>query len=77
MSDTATSTTAAGTQTGGRSEYGVALLLLGLGVWAIVDALGVTDTASRGPINARTIPIAIGASLMPAVIGSSPLTPWK
>lgn len=64
MSDTATSTTAAGTQTGGRSEYGVALLLLGLGVWAIVDALGVTDTASRGPINARTIPIAIGALLI-------------
>ena len=44
-------------QKGGRSEYGVALLLLGLGAWAIVDALGVTDTASRGPVNARTVPI--------------------
>jgi putative tricarboxylic transport membrane protein len=64
MSDTATSTTSAGTQTGGRSEYGVALLLLGLGIWAIVDALGVTDTASRGPVNARTMPIAIGGLLI-------------
>ena len=24
-----------------------------------------------------TIPIAIGVSLIPAVIGSSPITPWK
>jgi putative tricarboxylic transport membrane protein len=49
---------------GGRSEYGVALLLLGLGAWAIVDALGVTDTASRGPVNARTVPIAVGLLLI-------------
>ena len=49
---------------GGRSEYGVALILLGLGAWAIVDALGVTDTASRGPVNARTVPIVVGLLLI-------------
>jgi putative tricarboxylic transport membrane protein len=42
----------------------VALLLLGLGAWAIVDALGVTDTASRGPVNARTVPIVVGLLLI-------------
>ena len=26
---------------------------------------------------ATSIPIAIGVSLIPAVIGSSPMTPWK
>jgi putative tricarboxylic transport membrane protein len=51
-------------ETGGRSEYGVALLLLGLGGWAIVDAFGVTDTASRGPVNARTVPIVVGLLLI-------------
>ena len=49
---------------GGRSEYGVALLLLGLGAWAIFDAFGVTDTASRGPVNARTVPIVVGLLLI-------------
>ena len=49
---------------GGRSEYGVALLLLALGAWAIVDAFGVTDTASRGPVNARTVPIVVGLLLI-------------
>ena len=56
------STTAA--EKGGRSEYGVALLLLGLGAWAIQDAFGVTDAASRGPVNARTVPIAVGLLLI-------------
>ena len=49
---------------GGRSEYGVALLLLDLGAWAIFDAFGVTDTASRGPVNARTVPIVVGLLLI-------------
>jgi putative tricarboxylic transport membrane protein len=49
---------------GGRSEFGVALLLLGLGAWAIVDALGLSDTASRGPVSARTVPIVVGALLI-------------
>lgn len=49
---------------GGRSEYGVALLLFGLGAWAISDALTLTDTASRGPVNARTVPIVVGLLLV-------------
>lgn len=61
MSTTATATT---TQKGGRSEYGVALLLLVLGAWAIVDGLGITDTDSRGPVSARTMPIAVGLLLV-------------
>ena len=61
MSTTATATT---TQKGGRSEYGVALLLLVLGEWAIVDGLGISDTDSRGPVSARTMPIAVGLLLV-------------
>lgn len=48
----------------GRSEYGVALLLLVLGGWAIVDALSLNDLASRGPVGARTVPIVIGVLLI-------------
>lgn len=58
------STTATTTEKGGRSEYGVALLLLVLGAWAIVDGLSLTDTASRGPVSAKTMPIAVGALLV-------------
>ena len=61
MSTTATATT---TQKGGRSEYGVALLLLVLGAWAIVDGLGITDTDSRGPVSAKTMPIVVGVLLV-------------
>ena len=49
---------------GGRSEFGVALLLLALGGWAIVDALRLTDLASRGPIGARTVPLVVGTLLI-------------
>jgi len=49
---------------GGRSEFGVALLLLALGVWAIVDALGLSDLASRGPVSAKTVPIVVGGLLI-------------
>jgi putative tricarboxylic transport membrane protein len=52
------------TRKGGRSEYGVALLLLALGAWAIFDALRLDDTVSRGPISARTVPIAVGTLLI-------------
>jgi putative tricarboxylic transport membrane protein len=59
MSDTPVS------RKGGRSEFGVALLLLALGAWAIVDALRMSsDLASRGPIGATTVPIVIGALLI-------------
>ncbi len=49
---------------GGRSEYGVALLLLGLGAWAIIDALSLSDAVSRGPVSARTVPLVVGALLV-------------
>jgi putative tricarboxylic transport membrane protein len=59
MSDTGVS------RKGGRSEFGVALLLLVLGAWAIVDALRMSsDLASRGPIGAKTVPIVIGVLLI-------------
>lgn len=50
--------------TQGRSEYAVALLLFALGTWAIVDALSLSDLASRGPVGARTVPIAVGVLLV-------------
>ncbi len=49
---------------GGRSEFGVALLLLALGTWAIVDALSLSDAVSRGPVSARTVPLVVGALLV-------------
>jgi len=48
----------------GRSEYGVSLLLLALGVVAIVDALGLIDRGSRGFMTARTLPILVGVLLI-------------
>lgn len=64
MSTTSTSSSAPAAAKGGRSEYGVVLLLLGLGAWAISDALTLTDTASRGPVNARTVPVVVGLLLV-------------
>ena len=49
---------------GGRSEYGVALLLAALGAWAIIDGLRLGDTASRGPVSASTVPVAVGLLLL-------------
>ncbi len=48
----------------GRSEYGVSLLLLALGVVAIVDALGLVDRGARGFMTARTLPIVVGSLLI-------------
>ena len=49
----------------GYSEYGVAALLLALGVWAIVDAMGLTETATaRGPVGPKTVPVAVGVLLI-------------
>jgi putative tricarboxylic transport membrane protein len=56
--------TTASARTGGRSEFGVALLLLALGVWAIVDALSLSDPASRGPVSAKTVPVVVGGLLI-------------
>lgn len=46
------------------SEFGVAALLLVLGVWAIVSAAGLTDTSSRGPVSSSTVPTFIGVLLI-------------
>jgi len=52
------------TAKGGRSEYGVALLLAGLGAWAVFDGLRLGDTASRGPVSAKTVPVVVGLLLV-------------
>jgi len=52
----------------GRSELGVALLLLGLGAWAITDALRLSDSASRGPVSSKTVPLAVGALLVATAV---------
>lgn len=54
----------AATRGEGRSEYGVSLLLLALGVVAIVDALGLVDRGARGFMTARTLPILVGVLLV-------------
>ena len=49
----------------GYSEYGVVVLLLGLGIWAIVDAMSLTDVATaRGPVGPKTVPIVVGILLL-------------
>jgi putative tricarboxylic transport membrane protein len=48
----------------GRSELGVALLLLLLGGWAMVDALRIPDLQTRGPVGPKTVPIAVGILLV-------------
>jgi putative tricarboxylic transport membrane protein len=48
----------------GRSELGVALLLLILGAWALVDASRLPDLASRGPVDSKTVPVAVGVLLV-------------
>jgi putative tricarboxylic transport membrane protein len=49
----------------GYSEYGVVALLLALGIWAIVDAMSLTETATaRGPVGPKTVPMVVGALLV-------------
>jgi len=48
----------------GRSELGVALLLLLLGGWAIIDALRLQELENRGPVGPKTVPIAVGILLV-------------
>jgi putative tricarboxylic transport membrane protein len=49
----------------GRSEIGVALLLIALGVLAIVDANQIPETAGqRGPVGPAAVPIFVGALLI-------------
>jgi len=68
MSTPPTSTTrgssAQGSPAQGRSELGVALLLLVLGGWAVVDALRLPDVQARGPIDASTVPLVVGGLLI-------------
>jgi putative tricarboxylic transport membrane protein len=63
MSTPSTRTTEGGTKQG-RSELGVALGLLVLGGWAVVDALRLPEAQSRGPIDAKTIPLFVGGLLI-------------
>jgi len=52
-------------RTQGRSELGVALLLLALGGLAIVDALQIPTTiGQRGPVGPAAVPIAVGVLLI-------------
>ncbi|TDO47387.1 putative tricarboxylic transport membrane protein [Kribbella sp. VKM Ac-2527] len=48
----------------GRSELGVALLLLVLGGWAVIDALRLQELAIRGPIGPKTVPLVVGGLLV-------------
>ncbi|HEY0617594.1 MAG TPA: tripartite tricarboxylate transporter TctB family protein [Kribbella sp.] len=50
--------------TQGRSELGVALLLLLLGAWAITDALRLPELQTRGPVGPKTVPVAVGILLV-------------
>ncbi|MEU4392967.1 tripartite tricarboxylate transporter TctB family protein [Kribbella sp. NPDC023855] len=49
----------------GRSELGVALLLLVLGAWALIDTsqLSVVE-GGRGPVGPKTVPMAVGILLI-------------
>lgn len=49
----------------GRSELGVALLLLILGGWALIDASQLAAVeGGRGPVGPKTVPIAVGILLV-------------
>lgn len=48
----------------GRSELGVALLLLLLGGWAVIDTLQLPDVENRGPVGPKTVPLAVGILLV-------------
>jgi putative tricarboxylic transport membrane protein len=60
----------------GRSELGVALLLLALGVFVVVDALRLPDLAARGPVGPKAVPLVVG-SLLVAVAGFLALDIWR
>ena len=47
-----------------RSELGVALLLLVLGSWAVIDALRLQEQTNRGPIGPKTVPLVVGGLLV-------------
>jgi putative tricarboxylic transport membrane protein len=48
----------------GRSELGVALLLLVLGAWALIDASRLPALDSRNPVSSKTVPVAVGILLV-------------
>jgi putative tricarboxylic transport membrane protein len=49
----------------GRSELGVALFLLALGVLVLVDAAGIPQTAGQtGPVGPKAVPYVLGAALV-------------
>lgn len=49
----------------GKAELGLAALLFGMGVIALVDASTLSvNAATRGPLNSATVPIAVGLLLV-------------
>ncbi|MFG3254155.1 tripartite tricarboxylate transporter TctB family protein [Streptomyces sp. NPDC048172] len=49
----------------GRSELGVCVLLLAVGVLVLTDALTMDTVASvRGPVGPRTVPLVVGGALL-------------
>jgi putative tricarboxylic transport membrane protein len=52
----------------GRSELGVALLLLALGAWALIDASQLVDPDTRSPVSSKTVPVAVGILLVVTAI---------
>lgn len=53
----------------GRSELGVALLLLGIGVAVVVDASGLEAGLGRsGPVGPRAVPYVVGGALVVAAL---------
>jgi putative tricarboxylic transport membrane protein len=58
-----TTSVARGTQ--GRSEVGVALFLLAIGILVIVDAARIpAELTQRGPVGPKAVPIAVGVLLL-------------
>jgi putative tricarboxylic transport membrane protein len=53
------------TEAQGRSELGVALFLLALGVLVLIDAAGIPETAGQtGPVGPKAVPFVLGGALV-------------
>jgi putative tricarboxylic transport membrane protein len=58
-------TTSVARRTQGRSELGVALFLLAIGILVIVDAARIpAELTQRGPVGPKAVPIAVGVLLL-------------
>jgi len=59
-----------------RSELGVAVLLLALGAFVVVDALRLPELAARGPVGAEAVPLVVGALLV-LIAGLLAVDVWR